>query len=149
MMLNRKSSLKSVWLTIFAIPFLAISLAAVETPPYHQLPGAIPVYQELDVNPTFNGGDLSNFAQWVGSQLQYPEECKKDNIGGRVVLSFVVGTDGKLTEITVLRGVHEKIDAEAVRVLNMSPEWTPGYVDGKPVRVTYTIPLVFKIPESK
>ncbi len=105
-------------------------------------------YLEADVKPTFNGGDANEFARWVYSQIQYPEECRKAGIAGRVSVSFTVGTDGRLTEIQILRGVHEKLDAEALRVIGMSPEWTPGTKDGKPVPVRFVFPVTFEIPQD-
>ena len=57
---------------------------------------------------------------------------------------FVVGSDGKVGDVKVLRGVHPDLDAEVVRVISASPDWTPGYVKGEPVKVTYTFPVVFK-----
>ena len=106
-------------------------------------------YLEADVKPTFNGGDTNEFAKWVYSQLQYPEECKKAGITGRVSLSFIVGTDGKVRDVKILRGAHKKLDAEALRVIKMSPDWTPGTKDGKPVPITFSFPVNFEIPDSK
>jgi TonB family protein len=101
-------------------------------------------YQEVDVKPTFNGGDANQFAAWVASQIQYPDECKKDKIGGRVFVEFVIGKDGKVADVKLLRGAHEKLDAEAIRVVSLSPEWTPGRKDGEVVPVRFTFPVVFK-----
>ena len=98
----------------------------------------------VEIKPTFNGGDANTFAQWIGSQLTYPEECKEEGISGRVVLSFTIGVDGKVSDVKVLRGVHEKLDAEAARIISMSPDWTPGMHEGKAVPVSFTIPIVFK-----
>ena len=102
-------------------------------------------FDEVEVKPTFNGGDINQFAQWIGSQVVYPAECVEAGIGGRVLVSFTVGTDGKLSDIQLLRGVHEKIDAEALRVVGMSPEWGPGIKDGKPVPVKVVFPLAFML----
>ena len=102
-------------------------------------------FGEVEVKPTFNGGDANEFAKWIGSQLTYPEECINDGITGRVVLNFTIGIDGKVRDIKVLRGVHEKLDAEAVRIISMSPEWTPGMHEGKNVPVSLTIPIAFKL----
>lgn len=104
---------------------------------------------EENAKPRFNGGDANEFSKWVYSQLKYPEECKNAGITGRVFLSFTVGTDGKVRDVKVLRGAHEKLDAEAMRVLNMSPDWTPGTKDGKPVPVSFTFPVIFEIPDSE
>ena len=107
-------------------------------------------YLEADVKPTFNGGDANEFAKWVYSQLKYPEECMKAGISGRISLSFIVDTDGKVRDVKVIRGAHEKLDAEAVRVLEMSPDWTPGRDEnGEVVPVKYTFPVIFKLPDSE
>ena len=102
-------------------------------------------YQQAQVKPIFKGGDLSEFSKWVYSQIEYPKECVDAGVAGRVMIGFTVGIDGKLTDVKVLRGVHEKLDAEAVRVIGMSPEWTPGANNGEPVPVSVTFPLVFKL----
>ena len=104
-------------------------------------------YGEIDVKPQFNNGDAGEFAKWVGTQMVYPEECKAEGIEGRVILNFSIGTDGKVTDIKVLRGVHEKLDAEAIRVISMSPDWTPGMHEGKVVPVSFTMPITFKFNE--
>ena len=61
-----------------------------------------------------------------------------------MVLSFTVTETGKVTDAKVLRGVHEDLDKEALRVVSSSPDWTPGMKDGKPVAVTYTFPVIFQ-----
>ena len=142
---------------LVCIPVLAITMCfcsqpnrqkkdAVATPETTEQTAAEAMpFSEIDVKPTFNGGDANEFAKWIGTQVNYPEECKEENIEGRVVLSFTIGTDGKVSDIKVLRGVHEKLDAEAVRVISMSPDWTPGLHDGKTVPVSFTIPIAFKM----
>ena len=102
-------------------------------------------FQLVETRPTFNGGDANEFSQWVNSQLKYPEEAKKAGVQGRVTLQFTVDPSGKVGNVKVLRGVDELLDAEAIRVLQSSPDWTPGEIDGTPVSVTYTFPVVFKL----
>jgi TonB family protein len=104
-------------------------------------------YGEIDVKPQFNGGEVNEFVKWVATEMVYPEECKVEGIQGRVILNFTIGTDGKVTDIKVLRGVHEKLDAEAIRVISMSPDWTPGMHEGKVVPVSFTMPFMFKFDE--
>ena len=101
-------------------------------------------YNQVEVKPTFQGGDAGEFAKWVQENLQYPQAAKDADVQGRVVAQFVVGTDGKIQDVQVLRGVHPDLDAEVVRVISSSPDWTPGYVKGAPVKVSYTFPVVFK-----
>ncbi len=101
-----------------------------------------------DVKPTFNGGDANAFSKWVNEQLVYPENCKKEGISGRVTLSFTVSETGKITDVKVLRGVNADLDNEALRVVSSSPDWTPGTVEGKPVAVTYTFPIIFQTKKN-
>ena len=101
----------------------------------------------LDKYPTFKGKGPDAFAAWVTAHLKYPKEAKAVQIDGTVTVQFVVGTNGGVQEVEVLKGVHPALDAEAVRVIRSSPKWKPGIRDGKPVRVTYTLPVIFVIPE--
>ena len=105
---------------------------------------AVP-FQFADIKPGFNGGDANEFSKWVAQQVVYPENCKSEGITGRVTLSFVVSETGKVSDVKVLRGVHEDLDKEAVRAVSSSPDWTPGEKDGKKVPVTYTFPVIFKL----
>ena len=99
----------------------------------------------VETKPSFQGGDANAFSRWVNSQLAYPDEAKEEKIAGRVVLSFKVDTDGVVRDVKVLRGAHELLDAEAVRVISASPKWEPGRQKGEPVAVTYTFPVIFQL----
>jgi len=101
----------------------------------------------LDKYPTFKGKGPEAFSAWVTAHLKYPKEAKDANIDGTVKVQFVVGSNGGVQEVEVLEGVHPALDAEAVRVIKSSPKWKPGKKDGKPVRVTYTLPVLFVLPE--
>ena len=103
-------------------------------------------FQMVEVKPTFKSGDANEFAKWVNDHLNYPEEAKKAGIQGRLVMSFVVDTDGSVKDVKILRGVDPLLDAEALRVLNGCTEkWAPGMQDGQPVKVTYTLPVIFQL----
>ena len=97
--------------------------------------------------PTFKGKDANAFSSWVTARLKYPKEAKAAHIDGTVLVKFVVGTNGGIQEVEVVKGVFPSLDAEAVRVIKSSPKWKPGVKDGKPVRVTYTHPVVFVLPD--
>ena len=99
----------------------------------------------LEVKPMFQDQDANQFAVWVNSHLKYPEAAKKDTLQGRVVLQFVIEKDGSVTGVKILRSAAPVLDEEALRVISQSPKWTPGYVNGEPVRVTYCFPVVFKL----
>ena len=90
---------------------------------------------EADELPSFDGGGINRFAEWVNTQLVYPEEAMKAGERGRVLLTFTITTDGKLTDVKVLRGVSPSLDAAAVSAVEASPaNWNPGKKDGKEVR---------------
>jgi protein TonB len=105
---------------------------------------AIP-FALVENKPTFQGGDANTFSKWVNSQLEYPEIAKENGIQGRVTLQFTVNTDGSVSDVKVLRGVDSSLDKEAVRVVSASPKWKPGMQRDKPVRVTYTFPVIFQL----
>jgi TonB family protein len=93
---------------------------------------------------------MAGWGKYLSANLKYPEQAKKDKVTGRVILSFVVEKDGKLNDIQVLRGIGSGLDEEAVRVLKSSPNWKPGILNGRPVRVAYTMPIFFQLaPEEK
>ena len=109
-----------------------------------EIPEVIP-YIVVEQKPTFNGGDANGFAHWINSQIVYPEGAKERKAEGRVVVTFKVGADGQIKDVVLAKGVDPEIDAEVLRVVKSAPAWTPGQQNGKPVDVSYTCPLVFKL----
>lgn len=101
-------------------------------------------FVSIEKQPEFPGG-INKFYAYVGKNLKYPSMAVENNVQGKVFLSFVVEKDGKLTDITVTRGLGSGTDEEAVRVLKSSPRWTPGIQNGKPVRVKYNININFTL----
>ena len=100
----------------------------------------------LDVQPEFNGGKaMEEFPKWVYSRLSYPDEARKAGIAGRVYVQFKINGDGSVSDVSVLKGAHELLDNEVVRVVSQSPDWTPGYIKGEPVTVVYSMPVVFQL----
>jgi protein TonB len=99
----------------------------------------------VEDKPKFMGGDENEFTRWVFQHLSYPDIAKENRIQGRVMVSFRVTAEGKVTDVKVLRGVDPSLDKEAVRVISMSPLWTPGKQRNKAVPVRYTFPVTFKL----
>jgi protein TonB len=97
----------------------------------------------VEVMPTFKGGDINKFREWVGKRTNYPQIAIDNNIEGRVFLTFIVETDGSVSNVIVLKGVDPIIDIEAVKAIEASPKWSPGLQRGEPVRVRYSISLNF------
>ena len=102
-------------------------------------------FQLVEKKPSFQGGDANEFSKWVNSRLVYPEIAKENGVQGRVTLQFTVESDGRVTNVRVLRGVDESLDKEAVRVVSSSPKWTPGRQRDRAVKVTYTFPVIFQL----
>ena len=105
---------------------------------------AIP-FALVEQKPMFQGGDANAFSKWVNQHLAYPDIAKENGIQGRVTLQFTVNTDGSVSGVKVLRGVDPSLDKEAVRVVSSSPKWTPGKQRDRPVKVTYTFPVIFQL----
>lgn len=100
---------------------------------------------KVEKMPTFRGGDLNAFRNWVQGRLRYPQIAQENGISGRVTLSFVVERDGSVTNIQILQSPDRSLAEEATRVVGNSPKWEPGMQSNRPVRVKYTLPVVFTI----
>ncbi|MDR0982849.1 MAG: energy transducer TonB [Culturomica sp.] len=99
------------------------------------------VFVIVEKNPAFKG----NMYKWIGDELRYPTVAQENGVEGRVFVNFVVEKDGSITAVKVTRGVDPSLDKEAIRVVKAMPKWTPGEQRGKPVRVSYSIPITFKL----
>lgn len=95
--------------------------------------------------PSFQGGDLNKFRAWVQQNIRFPQIALENGIQGRVVLSFVIEKDGRLTNIQVLQSPDRSLSDEAIRVLSKSPKWSPGKQRNQVVRVKYTLPVDFRV----
>jgi len=95
--------------------------------------------------PTFNGGDLIEFSNWVQRNIIYPDAAMDRDLEGRIITEFIIGKKGQIEEIKILRGIDPLLDNEALRVLKLSPLWKPGKQNGDPVRVKLVLPIIFKL----
>ncbi len=104
-------------------------------------------YYDCDQRPMFlNSTDPRQFLEkWVYQYLKYPESAILEGIQGRVIVEFIIGTDGKVSDVRVTRGVSPELDAEAVKVVSASPKWKPGRLKGNKVRTSMTIPVEFRL----
>lgn len=111
------------------------------------------VYTSVDQMPSFLGGDIDTFRQWVMQQVRYPAQAMEQNIQGNVIAKFIIGKDGliELSNIEILRSPSEILSEEVTRVLKNSPAWTPGKKEGKNTRVSLVIPVSFRMynPDDK
>lgn len=102
------------------------------------------VHQVCEEMPEFPGG-MAECMKYLSKNINYPEDCKKEGIQGRVIVQFVVDKDGSIKDPTIARGVHPSLDKEALRVLSSMPNWKPGKQKGEAVKVKYTIPVMFRL----
>ena len=111
---------------------------------------AIPYY-DCDRRPSFLGStDPRVFLEkWVYQYLKYPEGAVQDGTQGKVLVDFIIDEGGKVTDVKVLKGVDERLDAEAVRVIAASPAWKPGYVQGKKVKAEISLYVEFRLEKKK
>ncbi len=119
---------------------LPVKFTLPETPAEDEVPKIV---EEM---PTFKGGDLRTFSQWVNSRITYPRVAVRQKIEGTVVISFIVEKDGSVGDVRVVRPSHHSLNDEALRVVRSSPKWRPGTQNGKPARVVFQVPINFRIP---
>ncbi len=100
------------------------------------------VFYIVEQMPEFPGGEEA-LRKFIAKEIQYPVVAQENGIQGRVYVSFVVDVDGSITQAKITRGVDPALDREALRVVNSLPRWNPGKQRGKPVKVSYTVPINF------
>jgi len=104
------------------------------------------IFVVVEEMPEFPGGQ-SALMKYLSENIRYPVIAQENGIEGRVICSFVVERDGSITDVQVVRGVDPSLDREAVRVIQSMPKWKPGKQRGKPVRVRFTLPIVFRLQQ--
>ena len=102
------------------------------------------IYDVVEQMPQYPGGK-DKLRQYLAMSIRYPKEAEMAGIQGRVIGSFIVEKDGSLTGARIEKSVDKSLDAEALRIINEMPKWTPGMQDGEPVRVKYLVPITFRI----
>jgi protein TonB len=103
------------------------------------------VFVIVEDMPKFKGGDINKFREWVQKRVRYPEIASENGIQGRVYITFVVETSGLVSSVSVTRSVDALLDEAAKEAVEASPKWEPGMQRGRPVRVRYSIPIIFQI----
>ena len=102
------------------------------------------VFQVVEEMPEFPGG-MVECMKFLGRNIQYPKISQENGIQGRVIVTFVINKDGSITEAKIARSVDYYLDKEALRVVSLMPKWKPGKINGKAVRVKYTLPVMFRL----
>jgi protein TonB len=100
------------------------------------------VFMVVEEMPVFPGGDAA-LQKYLSTSVKYPTIAQENGIQGKVYIQFVINQKGEVTNATLLRGVDPSLDREALRVVQAMPKWKPGQQRGRPVRVSYTVPINF------
>lgn len=114
----------------------------IEEPPIET--AEVDSFRIVEQMPSFNGG-LKAFYEFISKKIRYPSRARKLGIQGKVFVNFIIDKNGEVVNVKVLRGIGGGCDEEAIRVINKSPKWNPGKQRGKPVNVTMTLPISFKL----
>ena len=101
-------------------------------------------FRVVEQLPEFPGG-MAAFVKWLTDNLHYPALAQRQNIQGRVVVTFIINRDGSTSDLKIAKSVNPMLDREALRVARMMPNWKPGLANGKPCRTLFAIPIEFKI----
>lgn len=102
------------------------------------------IYDIVEQQPEFPGG-YGALTQWIDDNLKYPVEAAMDGIEWRVIVQFIIRPTGKIVDAKVVRGIAPSLDKEALRLINIMPNWIPGRQKGKAVNVRYTTWITFKL----
>ncbi|WP_228011998.1 M56 family metallopeptidase [Flavobacterium hungaricum] len=156
LMMSKKQSPVKVVAKVFGVGLIyALSLFIFSTETTAQSLNSAPkmkkgfsvTYDTESVNePQYQGG-IEEFYKFVGQNFKIPEEASKNKIKGKVDIEFMVEKDGSLSEIKIVKDLGYGLGNEAVRILKLSPKWIPASQDGKPVRVSYSLPITIQTPE--
>lgn len=102
------------------------------------------VFDIVEVMPQYPGGQIA-MMKYIMENMKYPKQAMKEGIQGRVAVRFIVEKDGSISDVKPILSVHPLLNKEAVRVVKSMPKWTPGKQNGKPVRVRFNLPIMFKL----
>ena len=102
------------------------------------------IYEYVEQMPIFPGGQEALF-NFLNKNIKYPPIAERKGIQGRVLVTFVITKEGIVTNVNIAKSVDPSLNKEALRVIRMLPDWTPGRKDGKVVNVKFTVPVSFNL----
>ena len=150
---NKKQNvMKKAWIVMVLVGLLSCSTATAQAIIIPYRPGFGPVNEEkvydvVEQMPSFPGGPAA-MIEFIGRTIVYPVSALKQNLQGRVIVSFIVERDGSLSNAKVVKSVAPDMDKEALRVVKKMPRWIPGQQNGCKVKVKYTIPVTFRLDKQ-
>lgn len=137
-----------LFLAITSMTAMAQTNNTVKIPQTQTLKDGSVVYLTPDSMAEYPGG-IQALMQFLSENIKYPVEAQEQNISGRVICSFIVNTDGTVSDAEIVQRVHPTLDKEALRVVNMQKGWIPARHEGKSVRMKFTLPITFSLPTKK
>ena len=102
------------------------------------------IHVSVEVMPEFPGG-MDKLLQFINDNMKYPTKAQTEGMQGKVIVQFIIDEDGYIIEPNIVRSVESSLDNEALRLIKMLPQWKPGTLKGKAVKVKYTVPVAFKL----
>ena len=141
--------MKKIWIVYLLVGLLSCTTATAQETIIPYRPGCGPVdeekvYDVVEQMPSFPGGTAA-MMEFIKRTKVYPVSALKQNIQGRVIITFIVEKDGSLTKAKVVKSVYPALDKEALRVVKKMPKWMPGKQNGNAVRVKYALPITFRL----
>ena len=130
--------------------FILLSALALSVGAFAQLQQGVydeSVFVEYEENASFPGGDKACIA-WLKEHINYPKDCLKNKIEGRVKVSFIVEKDGSIDSIKVRESPHPSLSEEAIRVVKEMPKWKPARYMNNCIRSRFMLPVTFNLPQS-
>lgn len=109
---------------------------------------AEPVYEQVDVMPEYQGG-MPEMVSFIGKNLKYPEQAVKVNVIGKVIVKIIIEKDGSVNSVSFLKGIGFGCDEEVERIVKIMPKWKAGIKDGKAVRTSFVLPVLFALDNKK
>ena len=103
------------------------------------------IFIKVEDMPKFNGGDITEFWKYVQAHVIYPEQARELGLQGRIIVNFVVDQKGEIVNIDLIRKIHPLLDNEVAKTLNEAPLWVPGQQRGRPVKVSFSMPVIFRL----
>lgn len=126
------------------IPTAPVNMNVVPVQVVEEEPVEQEIFEVVENMPEFPGGNAA-LMQYLAKNINYPTIAQENGTQGRVIIQFVVNQDGSIVDAKVARSVDPYLDKEALRVINAMPKWKPGMQRGKPVRVKFTVPVMFRL----
>ena len=128
-----------------SLPEQSVSENETATPVAIEVPDTLgKTYDAVEVMSEFPGGTEA-LLSFIKDNLEYPQKAIDEQTEGRVIIRFVVNSNGEISDPTILKGINKNLDQAAIDVINKLPRWKPGQQDGQPVSVQFTLPIVFKL----